>query len=352
MRSFGQNKVRIGKWVINAYELPNSKLWMVRKLYCLYYLVIIGVPNFTTIADNPLLLFDPPSWSLLGVLPSHFPNSWFLASITIGSYLAFVLLFFGIKVRWTSWVIAFLFLIGFNYSYSFGKIGHSIFAVLFPFFMGIKGWDKSDSSANNWAITFLGFAFVFAMFTAGFQKLLGGWLDLSSHAAQYHFMIGYHYRGHQAFLANLGLNMPTLVWELMDWLVVIFEMGFVLLFFFPKLFKKWMVLGLLFHLLNLLVLNIPFTSVLPVYFIFLSIYYRSSSKLSFIWKVVGVIMVIGFTIMAYKVAYRNEVYELIFAPSPLKLIFYSIGFNPKLWAVFFAYLLTIGLLSMGFVTNK
>jgi uncharacterized membrane protein YphA (DoxX/SURF4 family) len=106
----------------------------------------------------------------------------------------------------------------------------------------------------------------FAMFTAGFPKILGGWLDPSTQATQGHFVRQYFVHGRQDLLAPLAatLHAPW-VWEFFDVATVVFEVGFLLAILHPASTRLFAVLAVAFHTGVKLTLNIAFLPNLIVY---------------------------------------------------------------------------------------
>ena len=62
----------------------------------------------------------------------------------------------------------------------------------------------------------------------------------------------------------------SLFWELLDIIAVTFEVGFILALPFPRLFRFYIGLAVLFHFNNHLMLNIAFEEYMVVYLLFLN----------------------------------------------------------------------------------
>jgi hypothetical protein len=106
----------------------------------------------------------------------------------------------------------------------------------------------------------------FAMFTAGFAKILGGWLDPETQAAYGHVIKHYVVRGRTDLLAPLAFRMDSRVfWEVQDYATVLFETGFLAAVAFPRLARVFAGLAVLFHFGVMLSLNIAFAFNLVVY---------------------------------------------------------------------------------------
>jgi hypothetical protein len=109
------------------------------------------------------------------------------------------------------------------------------------------------------------------MFTAGFPKILGGWLDFSTQATQGHLLNQFYVRERQDLLAEAAVNFQNpLFWELLDWGTVLFEVGFLFALIKMKWFKWFLCLAVIFHFSTMMFLNIAFLPNFLAYAIFLN----------------------------------------------------------------------------------
>jgi hypothetical protein len=139
-----------------------------------------------------------------------------------------------------------------------------------PIIMAASGWGAAYSvdrlqrrTSKNvlraWPLSFLALLLGFEMFTAGFPKLITGWLNLSTHAAQGHFVLNY-LSGRHDFLAPLFLHFQNPVfWELVDEMTVLLELGFIAAILSRQSLRLFCAASVLFHLSILLIMNIDFT---------------------------------------------------------------------------------------------
>jgi hypothetical protein len=133
------------------------------------------------------------------------------------------------------------------------------------------GGQVSDRKIETWPITLLSLLLAFMMFTAGFPKILGGWLDPSTQATQGHLMNQYFENGRQALLASAAVKKGSpFFWELLDWATVFFEVGFLIVVWKPRLVKLFVIIAIFFHFSTMMILNIAFLPNFAVYALFLN----------------------------------------------------------------------------------
>ncbi len=277
------NIARLDRWLFDSFRPTARGLAAYRIAYALFVLLLLDPGhspyfNFHPLADLPDSFFLPPPG--LMQLFSGFPPRWFFAGLHLLLDLSLVALLFGYRTRLASWLTGLLFLIGFGFLFSAGKINHVILFVLLPWVMSFSNWGAAWSldarlgrtrpDVEGWPLALLALLIGFAMFTAGFTKLLGGWLDPTTHAARGHWLKQYFVIGRRDLLADLATApLPAGLWELMDWGTVLLEVGFLPAVFAPGLFRGFLGLMVLFHLSTALLFNITFVQNLIVYAAFL-----------------------------------------------------------------------------------
>ena len=270
----------IDRIIFKTFNLSDESLGIYRISYSLFIL-IAGVPTFSWIHNFPAAFYNPPLVSL-GALFSKFPPYWFLLFLSLSICLLTILLLFGYKTRAVSILLGVSILVGKSFSYSFGKINHDIFLWLIPLIMAFSNWGRTfsiDSKKNNlnrnfygnsWPVTLLALILCLAMFSAGLPKILSGWLQFSSQAVRGHFLSSYYQNGRHSFLAHFFLNLNSaFVWEFFDYAAVIFELTFLFALIRPNVFRSFIFCAIIFHVLNLLILNIPFSSNCILYLVFI-----------------------------------------------------------------------------------
>ncbi|ACY49615.1 HTTM domain-containing protein [Rhodothermus marinus] len=278
------NTDRLDRWLFDSFRPTARGLAAYRIAYALFVLLLIDPGhspyfNFHPLAGLPDSFFLPPPGPMQ--LFSGFPPRWFFAGLHLLLDLSLVALLFGYRTRLASWMTGLLFLIGFGFLFSAGKINHVILFVLLPWVMSFSNWGAAWSldarlgrarpTVEGWPLALLALLTGFAMFTAGFTKLLGGWLDPATQATRGHWLKQYFVVGRQDLLADLvTAPLPAGLWELMDWGTVLLEIGLLPAVLVPGLFRMLLSLMVLFHLGTALLFNITFVQNLIVYAAFLN----------------------------------------------------------------------------------
>ncbi len=274
---------KFNKWIFDTYPFQPRDLAAYRIFYSLFILFVLmpGRPSYlyyNFMADLPSDLFFPPYGPMF--LLSGFPPAWFYLLLETGIVVTAVLLLVGYKTRWISLLLGILILIGNGFSYSMGKINHDIIVPLIPLFMAFSGWgaylsaDKKLSDPppvdSSWPVPAIAIFLGFMMFTAGFPKILGGWLSLESFATYGHLINQHFINGRTDFLSAffVGLDSPVF-WVFLDYATILFEVGFLFAVFSFKWMRIFCCLAVIFHFSVMMMLNISFTPNLIVYALFI-----------------------------------------------------------------------------------
>lgn len=188
-------------------------------------------------------------------------------------FITTVSLIAGYRTRLSSLLAGILLLLLKGFIYSIGKINHDFLIVVIPFLMAFSGWGRRYSidatgkskaerhctRAAQWPLMLLAFFIGFMFFTAGFSKIIGGWLAVDSQAALGHFYKQYFVVERRDFLANAVISVSNrAIWECMDYLTVLFEISFVLAIFRVQSIKVYICFAVLFHFSLMMILNISF----------------------------------------------------------------------------------------------
>lgn len=264
-----------------SYAVPIRALAIYRITFVLFVLIVQGLPSYVWLDSIPDAFFRPPLLSpasLIGGVPGRFV----LALITVVVAVLYVLVLFGYRTSWSSFLLGSALLLGNSVVYSFGKVNHDeLFIVMVPLVMAFSRWGEMYSldaragrrgrTSATWPVAILALFLGFAMFTAAMPKIRGGWLDPSSQAVQGHLLNRFYSFGSDDYLAPILVNavLPPWVWETLDYVTVTFELTFLFAAVRLKLFRVYVGLATVFHLINLLVLNIAFTSNLALYLLFI-----------------------------------------------------------------------------------
>ena len=270
--------------IVDGYYIDPKFLSVYRILYCFIVLFLIGLPSYSWMSNSLNYLFSPPLLSFAGLF-HQFPDPWFFLLLTILNLVFFMLMFLGVATRWTSLLFTITCLIGHNFWYSFGKIDHLILWYIAPGFLGFAGWGKYFSvnifkikrndtevliSTNALLIFIFALSIGFSMFTSAAEKMEGGWLTWQGEGVRFNFL--------KNFLSLNRANLLTqpliaydnhIFWKFMDYSALIMELGFIFSLIRIHYFRIFLAIGVVFHMLVLLMFNIPFYSNLIVYLIFL-----------------------------------------------------------------------------------
>ena len=259
--------------LLRQYRCSDEQLAVFRVVYALYWLYALGVPYLGWIAENPNFVFTPPPF--LSLLITEVPHPLLLHGLSFATLGALCSLLLGWKIYWTSITTTFFLILTQALTFSFGKIDHTILAVLVPFFMRNSSWGhpysidgnshqpeeqaSQEQSAN--ALFDLAIILGFAYWTAGVVKVYGGWLDLDQIAVRSYFATA---AARGDIFANVWLlqHFPLaeywLFWKSLDVMTVLFECGFLVVVWRKKWLEWYVPLALLFHLTIGFVLGITF----------------------------------------------------------------------------------------------
>lgn len=271
---------RFSNWIFDSYRPTTEGLALFRILTALMFLFFL-MPEasfYSDLAEFPDDFFSPPPGPMM--LINSFPPAWLFYSIHTLLVVSWLSVLFGYKTEKASIAAAFCMLLLLGFIFSIGKVNHQMLMVLLPLLMAFSNWGGAYSvdvrmsdvlpSANGWPITLLALFIGFMMFTAGFPKLLGGWLSGDTLATQGHLLNQYFVRGRTELLSGFMVetNLPWM-WGLLDWATVLFEMGFLVAVFRAGWTRMFICFAVLFHFSTMMTLNIAFLVNFPAYAAFL-----------------------------------------------------------------------------------
>lgn len=274
---------RLHHWLHHSFPASPDQLAIYRICFATY-LLLFGVPRYVWISDIPQMFFKPGPVNLSFYLSlvGGFPGEIFFDLLSIILYPLAIFLFFGLFTRTVSMTLGILVIVGNSFAYSFGKIDHDILIWLVPIVMSASRWGDrysfdhtfrrpiSENGNSTWPVTLLSLMLGFAMFSAGIPKLLGGWLNLGTQAVRGHLYYYWFVLERRDLLAPFFMQLDNwVVWEIMDYAAVVFELGFLVSVSRAGWFKAFVASAVVFHVLNYLILNITFSSYLIVYLVFL-----------------------------------------------------------------------------------
>lgn len=275
------SRFSFSEWIFNSFQVSPEGLGLYRIFYGLFLLFFLlpSVSLFPFISALPSDFFMPPPGPM--ILFSGFPRFEILLTIYIALVLSTGGLILGFRTQWASFGAGILLFILKGFIYSVGKINHELLFMITPLLMAFSGWGNAyslDAARGNgankthaWTLTLLALFIGFMFFTAGFSKIIGGWLEFDTQAAIAHFYKQYFVVGRQDFLADTAMTISSSVlWECMDYATVLFETGFLLAVFYARSTRIFICLAVLFHFSLMMILNISFLPNFVAYAAFLN----------------------------------------------------------------------------------
>lgn len=269
--SNSKNKSKFTRWIFDSYHVNTRGLALFRIFSALFILFFL-MPSREMIqflASSPKDFFVPPPGPMM--LFNGFP------SIVVFNVLYGLLVIFLIGVLLGAFTKTSSILTGVTlfaikgFFYSVGKVDHDFLIIVTPILMAFSGWGKAysldfrfgknDKISYSWTLSLLALCIGFMMFTAGFTKLLGGWLDTGSQATVGHFFNQYFMKGRQDLMASYVMEINNNIhWEILDYATVIFETGFLVAIIHPLTTRLFICFSIFFHFSIMMVLNISFLS--------------------------------------------------------------------------------------------
>lgn len=268
---------------INMNPLSKEHLALFRILFAGFYLFTFGgIYRFDWMASFPSFFYNPPP--SLGLFFDSFPNVYFLHGVNLALPLLAICLLMGYKTRTTSLLFGLLFIVNATFLNSFGKISHSHLIPFTVLIFAFSGWGnkfsfdefldnkKANIKKRNFnVIPFYGLIISFAFFTSGFSKLIGGWLDIDYQATRYLMCVNAEFLDRYNLLTSFFIDhvQSKIIWEIIDYTIVIIEIVPLLLLFYPKYFRVSMFLIATFHIGVYFLLNISFGFYPLLYLVFI-----------------------------------------------------------------------------------
>ncbi len=288
------NRSSFDKWIFDTYQVSNEGLGLFRicgSLFLLFFLIPgQGLDHYQYLSSLPADFYAPPPGPMM-FLDSFPPYRVF--QVIYGLIIMFTLgMLVGYRTKWTSILAGIFILFMQGLIYSVGKVNHEILVPLVPIIMAFSNWGNSfsvdslrhggqDRKAESWPLVLLSLFIGFMMFTSGFPKILGGWLDPSTHAVKAHLFRQFFAHEREAFLAGYAIQFQSdLLWELLDWATILFEIGFLVAVRKATWFRFFLVLAVFFHFSTKMLLNISFLPNFLAYAVFLNwtVIYQSNRQ--------------------------------------------------------------------------
>jgi hypothetical protein len=255
------------KWVLRG-PFTAEDVGAYRVVFGLTALLLL--PNAQFLAAYPASFFDPPPgpFQLFSALPPMFV----LVALELALAFSLAFLVMGIATRYASIVAGVLLIVIFGFTYSFGKIDHTIFLPLVALLVVWTGWGsrysidglsspRVDKPVAQWPLRLLAVLIGVGFATAAIPKFLGGWLRPGTQATQGHYWYELLIDERTVGFAPLFGQIHTPVfWEPLDWLTILLEGGLIIAAVSWRSFRIMIAFAAVFHLGVLVMMNILFTT--------------------------------------------------------------------------------------------
>lgn len=323
----------LDKVLFDSYWTSYKGLATFRIVFGSTFLLIIGVPQFGRFASFPDVYFHPPP----GVprLFDSFLSASAFAVFDILLLASLLLLLIGYKTRIASITFSLLLMLGIGFGASTGKVSHNGVLTWFVPLLLCGAWGKAYSvdsarksesaDGTSWPVAYLALILGFSYFTAGIQKVAGGWLRVDT--SHFHgLLMDSFVSGRESKTLSIIMDMPLWLAEGMDWMVIIFEIGFLFAVLSPKLFRVFTLIAIVFHLSVMYTMNITFDRYWIFYLVFWADYFKIRA---WKWKPIYTYILTG-AIICYVVCfytiYKFSLYRILWGHTSAKNTFVTILF--------------------------
>ena len=278
------NRGLLNHWIENWCTVSAEGLGLMRifsSLFILFFLIPgEGALHFAWLSTMPADFFSPPPGPMM-ILDQFPPFAVFQAIHTI-LMVSLIAMLAGYRTKWASILTGVSILLLQGLIFSVGKVNHEILIAVVPAVMAFSNWggrfsidsirkEQKNSEPESWPLLFIAILIGFMMFTAGFPKILGGWLDPSTQATYGHLLNQFFVKERQDLLAAFFVQFDNVIfWEFLDWATILFEVGFLVSVFKLKWFRIFLCFAVLFHFSTMMSLNIAFLPNFLAYALFLN----------------------------------------------------------------------------------
>lgn len=290
--------IGLNRWIFESFTVTPEGLGLLRIFTALFLLFFLipggGTAHYQFLSSLPSDFYAPPPGPMM--LFDSFPGLVTFQVLQTAVILSVLMILVGYHTKWASIITGLIVLMLQGFIFSVGKIDHEILVAIVPIILAYSNWgaafsidslrNDSNKKTESWPLTLLALFIGFMMFTAGFPKILGGWLDVSTQAAQSHLLNQFYVRERQDLLAEIAVqwNNPVL-WELLDWATVLFEIGFLISILRVAWFRLLVGIAVFFHFSTMMIMNIAFLPNFIAYAVFLNwdALYRRSHQWMMKW---------------------------------------------------------------------
>jgi hypothetical protein len=280
MKSVNQS---VSAWLTTWPAMPADGLALLRIFTALFLFFFLlpgsGADHIAMLSTMPADLFSPPPGPMR--LFTGFPPFEVFTGLYVMLMVSLTALLFGYRTRFASLAAGLLILILQGWIYSIGKTNHEIMIAVVPLVMAFSNWgsvwsmDATSGRGQEGRHSIIPFPYLalilgFMMFTAGFPKILGGWLNPDTQAVYGHLLNQYFVNERTEFLSGYLIRFNTpVIWELLDWATILFEIGFLVAVYRRSWFRVFVCFAVLFHTGIILTLNIAFAPNFVAYAVFM-----------------------------------------------------------------------------------
>lgn len=238
--------------------------------------MLVGLASFNWVAAYPDSLYSAPPGPFR--LFTGFPPREVLLLLEAALAVSLGALALGVRTGWASVSVAVLLLLGSGFSFSLGKIDHTIFSVLVPVVLALGRWGSAVSvdalraarprtdPQQQWPLRLLALLVGAGLFTAAVPKVVAGWLSPATQAVRETALRQFYVNGRTDLLAGALLDVDSRwLWESLDWATVLMEALVVVAVLDWRAFRCGLAVLTLFHVGVYLTMNIAFTGNVLVY---------------------------------------------------------------------------------------
>jgi hypothetical protein len=245
------------------------------------YVLLFYAPYSAWTSQVPQSFYSPPVLSPAFLFPGFPPYGVMLAMDLVRIWLV-VLITIGIRTRVCTIVLCLLTFISLNFVYSFGMVVHDILVWVVALCLAFTDWGvpyalvpdrRVNPKVAARALATAGVLIAFGMFTSGAVKALH-WInfDFSTSGFANWFYRPYFTLDRTFLLAPIVLKIPPESFKILDYIAVVFEVSAFFFLFAGRIgWRIWLLIAAIFHLANLLLLNIDFYFQALVYLPFVAL---------------------------------------------------------------------------------
>jgi hypothetical protein len=226
----------IDRWLFEEYRTDPESLALFRIFFSVFVL-LAEIP--TGLWSIPAAAYSPPV-SLAAFFTAP-PPHWVMLGLNCFALLCASSLLIGMYTTASSLGLAFGIMTINSFCFADGKIDQGL-VIWIALILARSGWGsrfsvdehwgrvRPDDSAPDkaWLVATLVMVIGFALFTAGFAKARGGWLQWGTYGTRYHLFWDYYVFGRKTPVATWAWgHLPAWAWKCADVATVIWEVGFI-----------------------------------------------------------------------------------------------------------------------------